>query len=284
MRVIFAIITSLFITLSSCNLINPEEEIPSYLSVKNSTVITDELTQGANTSNICDVWVNIDGNKQGNYELPVTFPVLASGKHKITFKPGIKINGIAASRVVYPFLNNIDKEIDLKEDSVYSFNPVYSYKSETVFSLNENFEDAGFSFKRNILCDTTLFTESDPNGSGNLMGTFVLDNIKTRFFYESTDSFLVNAAYTPVYIELDYNIEDYLSVGVKLIQSQYSTYESYITLYPTEGKTNKVYINLTDFLKSNLDIYAFGIFFKATKTNTTTTAKYRIDNVKLVHF
>ena len=77
------------------------EGIPSYIQI-NEIVLEDESV----TSNITDAWVYIDEQLQGVYELPANFPVLAEGKHKLRIKAGIKDNGIASTRVIYPLYSS----------------------------------------------------------------------------------------------------------------------------------------------------------------------------------
>ena len=84
-------------------------EIPSYMTIENIT-----LDQNS-THNITDAWVYIDDNLQGVYELPANFPLLAQGKHKLRVKAGIKDNGIAGTRIPYPFYSSyiVEEQEDL---------------------------------------------------------------------------------------------------------------------------------------------------------------------------
>ena len=94
MRKIIPIIT--FVTIISCEKANIDE-MPCYININDI-----ELEENI-TNNITDAWVYIDDNLQGVYELPANFPVLANGKHKLRIKAGIKDNGIASTRITYPF-------------------------------------------------------------------------------------------------------------------------------------------------------------------------------------
>ena len=76
------IISIIVSSLCSCELINPPEDIPAYISI-NSFDLDPEtgdnpiINEKTKPHDINGVWLNIDGNIQGSYELPVTFPVLA---------------------------------------------------------------------------------------------------------------------------------------------------------------------------------------------------------------
>jgi len=267
----------------SCNIINPEEEIPAYIRINNVNLITDVISEGSNNHKISDVWVNLNGYRQGTYELPVTFPVLdIKSKNELIFRPGIKINGIAASRDIYPFYTFYTIDTILTRDAITEITPVFKYKSDTRFSWMENFEDAGISLVKSPLSDTTISIINDTL-SGSNVAFFNIDNIKRNFKYYSADSFLLPKNASPIYLELDYRSEDYLSLGIKYITFQYATEEPVITLFPHPNGMNKIYIDLTFLINSNSQAYAFGFFFSATRQGDG-LARYWIDNIKLVHF
>src|SRR2546429_208057 len=81
--------------LSSCNIINPAEQIPVYLQVNNFTLQTNPSTEGSTSSKFSDVWVTVDGATQGAYELQAggasvspKFPLLFSGTHTLHLSAG----------------------------------------------------------------------------------------------------------------------------------------------------------------------------------------------------
>src|SRR5258706_10210629 len=86
-----------FLLFCSCNIINPSEQIPSYLKV-NSFILHTDTSQGSSSSKFTDVWVTVDGLAQGAYEMPAKFPLLFSGTHTVHFRAGIMLNGIAEMR------------------------------------------------------------------------------------------------------------------------------------------------------------------------------------------
>ena len=67
---------------AGCNIINPEETAPSYIEVTgfqfNPTPTSVEMGSSSSTK-IKDVWVYVDNQFQGVYELPARFPVLKTG-------------------------------------------------------------------------------------------------------------------------------------------------------------------------------------------------------------
>ena len=54
-------------------------------------------------ANITDAWVTMDGINLGVFELPAQIPILDEGEHNFRISPGIKENGMSATRMIYPF-------------------------------------------------------------------------------------------------------------------------------------------------------------------------------------
>lgn len=93
-RKISLAVTGIFIisSLISCK---KTDLVPSYIHIEKIDVSTVYELYGSDSHKITDAWVYVDGDLQGIYELPATFPILATGQHTIMVRPGIKLNGIA---------------------------------------------------------------------------------------------------------------------------------------------------------------------------------------------
>jgi hypothetical protein len=67
---------------SSCEVINPSEEIPCYLRIDSflfvDTVNGTPIIIKRNTQKITDAWVFVDGKLVGIYDYPSVFPLLIS--------------------------------------------------------------------------------------------------------------------------------------------------------------------------------------------------------------
>ena len=105
-------ILSFFILLSSCVKNNPD---PSWLEVNewqlNSNIELSGL-EGELTEDISNVKVYVNDDLLGIFEVPFRIPVLKSGMSNIKIYPVVIVNGISASKKIYPFLNyyEIDAE------------------------------------------------------------------------------------------------------------------------------------------------------------------------------
>lgn len=269
---------------SSCEVINPKEEIPSFIRIDSFTLNTNYISEGSSSHKITDVWINIDDNLQGIYELPVNFPVLASGNHKITVRPGIKLNGISASREIVPYFNHYIIESELFIGDTLFINPITSYKSASIFHWLEDFESAGNSLELTHNADVGFETPSDNifQGYGSLMAR--ISEVGDVFECVSIDSFYLPADATPVFLEMDYNVNSTLVVGIVINKTTITINKPVIYLNATNG-WNKIYIELTDYLSSNYDnsVLHYRIFFGAIRNDGDDEVKVYIDNIKLIH-
>src|ERR1035437_8225163 len=117
------------VTISSCSLFNPGNPIPAYIHIdKIGVKVNSDGSQGSRSNKISDAWVYIDEQLIGCFELPATFPVLYEGKHEIKIRPGIKVNGIAATRTPYPFYTIYDSIIHLQKGVRTYLNPIVTYR------------------------------------------------------------------------------------------------------------------------------------------------------------
>jgi len=269
---------------SSCDIINPAEEIPSYIRVDTFTLTTNAIEEGENTHKINDVWVYVKGDFIGVFELPAEIPILANGTNEILLYPGIKVNGIAASRDKYPFYSAYSTNIDLvrysSDDDIIELRPNVNYLSESVFEWIENFEDAGLTLDTTYNSNTQIQIK---NESGNNFGYIKLDNSHINFECFSTKAFVLPQNNTPVYLELDYKNDINFQVGLIIDNPSSTDIQPVISLNPIE-KWNKIYIDLTNIIVLNINASSFIIFIAASKDDEVDTAEIFIDNIKLIHF
>ena len=126
------------IALTSCNIINPAEPVPSYLKV-DSFSLAASTTLGSTSNKIADVYVYVDTKFQGAYPIGSTFPILESGSHEMLFYPGIALNGIANTREPYPFYEPLKKTVDLKSGEIKFFVKMQRNVIPEFFRLNTKF-------------------------------------------------------------------------------------------------------------------------------------------------
>ncbi|MDP4266019.1 MAG: hypothetical protein Q8880_01120 [Bacteroidota bacterium] len=276
----FALLIIMFIT--SCEVYNPSEIIPSYIKIDKVSFQTTSYTQGSNSSNITDAWVYIDDQTIGSFELPAKIPVLYEGKHSIKIYPGIKINGISSTRGIYPFYTDTVMTANLKKDSILYIKPSFTY-SNAKFEWIESFDNGGISMTKVTSASDTIITknttETDKVYGGTYCGQIALTTDKSKFECITLNSYSLSAG-TPVYLELDFKCEQEFTVG---LVSEDGTAYDVLTLNPTSS-WKKVYVNLSNAVSSLTGNNKFYVYFQATLTTGLTTSNIYLDNIKLLHY
>ena len=174
----FASIFFLTIFISSCDKLIHDQGVPSFVHI-DKIDFDAGFAQATDSAYIADAWIYIDNDYVGTYELPVTFPLLKSGKQNITIKPGVILNGIDATRSINPFMNEINKVVDLVPDSTLDLNLSTTYVSEAKFVWNfvgqEDFEQSGISIDSINGSTTSIFKSKQDIYEGDYSGQIHLD-------------------------------------------------------------------------------------------------------------
>jgi hypothetical protein len=277
------LILVLFISLSSCEIINPEEQIPSYLRIDSIEYDISNYNE-ARISNITDAWVYIDDQILGAFELPAEFPVLADGKHKVTIKPGIKVSGISETRGAYPFFENYTTEVNFIADSIVSIIPVAKYYKETQFYINEDFESSGVLFYKTSRSDTALEKTNDPKLvlDGEFSGIVHLNSVAKIFECKTIEFLKIPMGGKPVFLEICYKCDIPFTVGFFANFFQSSEQHS-VLVVNTSSVWNKIYINLADAISNYSNARDFNIFIGTTMPDGVNEATLYFDNIRLVH-
>ena len=263
----------LVLIFTSCEFINPEEDTPSFISINEF-----EHTE-VGTAKIVDAWVYIDNDLQGIYPLPNTIPVLRNGEQKLYIAPGIKENGISATRTNYPFYVWHQEDVILSPSDTTFINPSTSYISDCI-QWEENFNGAGSSFHQNLyeyginmISDTSVMTN---NGYGEI----ILDGEKVRF--ECTTDPLFMPKDRRVYLEMDYKCNTPFLVNLYKFTPAYATLNSVMLLNEQE-EWNKIYIYLSEHIAPHTDASDFSLSFLMFKDSTLAQSELLIDNLKILY-
>ncbi len=249
-------------------------DIPSYISIDNISLSSNT------TENITDAWVYIDDNLQGVYELPANFPVLALGKHKLRVKAGIKDNGIAGTRITYPFFTSyIIEEQEFNATETISIFPEVDYLENTNFFI-ENFESSGIKLEETSISDTLIIQIQDYN---NKYASGVLTDSLITFEVVTTEQFSdIPQEGAPVYLELDYKCNTRFLVGMYVNFPSAVLQKDLLWINPKEN-WNKIYINLTPTVSESVGADNFKIFITMKRDFILDTNMIYFDNLKLVY-
>lgn len=268
-------------------MINPEEEIPSYLEIL--PFIYTPGMDGSATSKITDAWVYVEGEFLGAFELPKTIPILSSGSIEIFMDAGIKENGINLTPNIYPFYKRFTTTVDLVPGEVTTIQPRTAYDDTNggiQLIFNEGFNDGVISFTSEIKKTTIDVREGDGSGlielDSEVQPASGALSIPIEKFPENNFA----------YLEVDYKADVIIRFGVigfdELGQETFSTLAYGVN---PKDEWNKIYFNYTDLLnvlaQRNTKFYQIQVQAGIPIDGgdfTLETAEIRLDNMKLISF
>ena len=274
----------LLLTQTSCEKFTGDQTIPSYIKIDSIRLTTDYSTQGTALHNITDAWVYVDGELIGAFQLPARFPVLKQGSHSLMVLPGVKKDGISSTRIAYPFYQAVYKTINLVPDSTLNVGTLTTtYSTRAKFLWKEDFDDVA------ITLDTTAATTEKIKQTtadslileGLHSGIVNLDTTDAVFEAVSHSTFTIPNS--EVFLEMNFNVNTYITVGVYVTVFGVVSQVPIITLNPTNNKWKKIYIDLTTTLNAYSGATKFRVYYYL---KNTTGDDYRIllDNIKLLSF
>ena len=245
--------------------------IPTHLKIDNIT-----LDEGNTTSNITDAWVYVNDQLQGVYELPAKFPVLKEGIQNVRIKAGIKVNGIASSRIANPFYTSYYEDITFTPNETKTITPIVSYLNGIDFFL-EDFEGSGLE----IDTDSLSFTRENIYGLDGNYGKITLQD--SMYISEITTFELKNLpqAGAPVFLELDYKSNTQFLVGVYVNYPQSVIKKDLLWINPKQ-EWNKIYVNLTTTISEGINASSFKVFIGMKREGEDPNELY-FDNLKVVY-
>jgi len=277
--------TLLVIALPSCELINPEEEIPAFVHIDEFSFTTVE-GQGYPVHSLTDAWVFVDEEFIGTYELPATIPILSAGPTNLRIEPGVRVSGLVGQRSVNPFMRKYTGTVSLFPDSQVVINPAITYEDWVTFKWMEDFEeDAGFSISNTTNSEGSVQRVPDPEAYvGNSMKMSIPAG--SNFMECSSNLFYVlPTAAAPVFLEFTYRNNNSMYVGLISRTLSGFTQTSILVLNPSE-EWKHVYVNLTETVSSSTLVGALGhqVFFGFIRDEGVEGEAYAyLDNIKMMH-
>lgn len=271
-RITYKIFIFLFIFISC----EKNDKIPSYLKVNNVNLNYNQ-NFGSTTENITDVWLYIEDNLQGVYEIPVEFPVLEEGIKNIRVKAGIKANGIASTRIQYPFYSSFLDTINLVKDETIEIFPTFSY-NDAFDAIIEDFENSGTTV------DSTISSEIDFTIVNEDENKYAFAEIVSPLinFEIATQDLTLPQQGAPVYLELDYKSSTEFLVGMYINYPQ-DVVKSELVWVTSKQDWNKIYINLTQTVSESIGAQSFKVFFNMRRNDPSSNEEISLDNIKVLY-
>lgn len=270
-----------------CDLVNPEEATPAYLKIEEFTFTT-SVAQGSNHQKITEVWVSINGEFLGVYDLPALVPVLAFGPTVVKLEAGIRDNGISSIPEIYPFYDPFTVNVDLAAGQTTNITPSTRYIDGIQFGFIEDFEDSRPRiFVEQLTGETPLNRTQTDVFEGGYSGHIALTKANNPVVELATglDFGDLQSAGVFVYLEVTYKSEAPVAWGIVGPGDAILGPEGFFDVgFTPKDDWNKIYFNLSEMIfTSQLDEYKIGLQAFLLETSPD-SANVFLDNIKLVHF
>lgn len=273
--------------LSGCNLINPHEKVPGYISVSSVKLqLTDTTNQGQGSSSqkITDVWFDVSNTFTGAYQLPAMFPVLETGQQHLFFRAGVKVDGLSTNRAPYPFYSIYDTFVNITAAKVDTIRPHFKYANQTKFELIENFlgivpqvdtiggvHGAAGTVDHSYGYDGpgSYYVELKPQQSDSF---FQVWNKKTLYTWQPGQI---------VWMELNYQTDIPIDFGLYAVSSTQQAYDIPVSGVNPSANWNKVYVNLSDVIAQNGIMLGYKVYISGSLKGRS-SAHVHLDNIKIL--
>lgn len=274
---------------SACNIINPKEQIPTYLHLEPFTFSNpDSVFTGSSSHSIPSANVFVNDVSVGIFDLPCTIPVMMTKTSSVLITPYVTNQGLKSYVFRYPFYQNDTTTLLYNPGKVQNYTPKTRYSigiPSTAFKAKINFEE-GLLFK-NMSGDTTIVLEKDPLKvfEGKNCGAIYVNQAHKASENISTIYFERPASNEKCYMELDYKCSVPFTIGLQAEDAGGSLLPEYLAgFYPKES-WSKLYIELSTFTNKALLYNKFYIILRANLNDpgTNYTEGYvLIDNIKVI--
>jgi hypothetical protein len=279
-------------SISSCSLFNPPEIIPCYGHIDSIPfIITNSSVQGTSANGINSAWVYVDDNPVGAFQIPSTFPVIATtGQHKIEIVAGVENAGEAGSRLKYPFYTAyVMPGVNLTQGSTTKFKLTTEYASWADIPLLETFDNEitpkFYTVPGIEPSDTSMFIIKKANNpnvyQGISSGEVYLDGAVHVNYYGFSDTFDLNAS-NPVFMEMNYKSNCAFTVGMYNVYLQGNPIP--VVYIDTSTIWKKMYINLQPTIGSSTSQFHEGYRLYFYMNSSGTSAQLYLDNIKLLRY
>lgn len=271
----------------SCDIINPDEEVPAYIHINEFSLTTNETTEGSNSAKITEAWVFVDGAFLGVYDLPAQLPILQTGEVELKIEAGIKENGRSLTPDIYPFYAPYELTVNLVPNETIEINPTTTYADNAEIVFIEDFEDTRPRvFTESITGNQEIIRTEEHAFEGQYSGQFYVSNNNAIVEFSTPVTYndlMENGVY--VYLEVNYRSDAPVSWGIVGEQDAITGLERFWEAgFLPKPEWNKIYFNISpSIVESQLDDYKIALRGDW-RSQDPDSSLVHIDNIKLVRF
>jgi len=272
-----------------CSLIQPDQDLPSYLVVPDVNFVPGEL-QGTTSSNITDIWVYSSTDVIGIFPLPAVVPILPADAQEgaLTLLPGIRENGLSDRRAPYPFYTTVEylpefgpgvrdtlvPELGLVENVRYV--PIEDFENSNVFGSlvgGEGLERVG---------DGSFVFEGAKSGRLEVSEGAELARVRT---VEQEYDLQINF---PAFLEMDYRCDQTFVVGLYGFRNGQETVLPGMVLTATDDGLNpvwnKIYVDISPLVNAQGNADHFEVYVECVLEAGRSTGTVGLDNLRILTY
>ena len=276
---------------AGCNIINPAEPIPTYVHIDSFNFKANPYVNPSSLTlshQITAVWAYYNNSLVGEFDLPVTFPVITNGTKtgRLELFPAIKINGQNNTVDMYPFYQSDTSFVLIPQPGkTVSYNPTTCYYSTAKPYYLAKFGFSGIDKIGWVAGNckiTSLSLAYDSLFFEGGVGSIYMNNPGDSSV-DSSSTFTVPTG-SAAYIEFNYKSDVYFTVGIKSNLSNFISASPYpIAGIAPSATWQKFYMNLTAFINS----YAgtnYNFYINTQLPTGQSSGRVLLQNIQLVTF
>jgi len=271
---------------SSCNVINPAEVVPTYVHIDSFSFKGDPARTGSASHKITSVFAYFNNAPVGVFDLPVTFPVIATAPGTLLVIPGVDFDGLTGYQATYPHYIGHEMPMTPSPGNTIDYTPATEYSTGARLLSNEEFEQGwnnDNSFVRLFgdadLINTTTASEVFEGGGSGL--------IRLGAGQDSTSVISRTGISIPAnkssFIELNYKGNMSLLVGMQVRLIDGSLFEANIIGLKPRTEWGKIYIGADEFVGAYQGTN-YKMIIRTLKPEGLSDGFLYLDNIKVLSF
>ncbi len=268
----------------SCDVINPEEEIPSYIKIESFELeeVLDQETFGLG-SKIVAANVIVDGVTAGVITIPGKIPVFAQGDVTVTLDPLVQENGVDNLLQIYSFFERVELPVTLTRRDSVVMNPKTRYETGNTF-IGSSFSGSDEFFTDDLdgngNTQLSISTTGGQAGEGSV-GRITLNADNSIYQAATSENALIDiSGASEMWLEVQYKSDVDFIFGVK-DGTNFNEREFGVR---AKSEWNTIYFNAANFLVANgLTTFQLTLNASVPPTWEGDDAEILLDNVKFVY-
>lgn len=282
---------------AGCNLLNPTEELPVYVSIENPLVEIREQPPLYRSAGIKDAWVFLQNEQIGVFEMPAVIPILPNEVGtSLRIGGGVFETGLSGFRVEYPFWDDVNVSLEGVEPlDTLVVTPQFDYfprDTALVYAYEAGFEGGSTNLESVTPTSnhTTIQTSTEDKFVGLQSGK--VNFTATRYQFEGASPLLTlpQTGFNDIWCEISYRNDipfTVLLVGLapgSAIEVELPTN----VVFSSPDEWNTAYIHLNDLARSIPAGAVFKLLIRASSLESGTSSGRNgflfLDHIRLIHF